>query len=280
MLAADGRHQLLADADAEERGAARDHARLDRLEEAGDGGEAGAAVGEGADAGQDDALGREHDVGVGGDDDGSAAAGLGGHALEALLGRVQVAARVVDDRGGHPPSVPLVEGTPAGAGVGLDGFAQRAGDGLEAGLGDVVAVGAVEEGDVEGEAGVHRDGGEELADELGVEGADLRAREIDLPDEERPAGEVERGADEGFVHRQQAGAVAADAGLVTERPGERPAERDADVLDGVVVVDMQIAGGAGRRGRSSRGGRAGRACGRRSRRRWRCRAARCRRGRA
>ena len=57
VLAADGRQHLLADADAEEGRAAADRALLDRLEEAGDGEEAGAAVGEGADAGQHDAVG-------------------------------------------------------------------------------------------------------------------------------------------------------------------------------------------------------------------------------
>ena len=70
------------------------------------------------------------------------------------------------------------------------------------------------------------------------------AGKLDLPDEVRPAGEVEGGADQRLVHRQQAGAVAADAALVAERLGQGPAEGDADVLDGVVVVDVQVAGGA------------------------------------
>ncbi len=36
-------------------------------------------------------------------------------------------------------------------------------------------------------------------------------------------------------------AEAAYAGLVAERPGERLPQRDADVLDGVMRVDVQIA---------------------------------------
>ena len=43
---------------------------------------------------------------------------------------------------------------------------------------------------------------------------------------------------------------------------ERLAERDADVLDRVVGVDVQVALGLDRRGRSGRGARPGRACGR------------------
>ena len=45
---------------------------------------------------------------------------------------------------------------------------------------------------------------------------------------------------------EEAGAVAADAALVAEGLRERAAEGDADVLDGVVVVDVEVAGGAGR----------------------------------
>ena len=93
-----------------------------------------------------------------------------------------------------------------------------------------------------------------------------------LPDQERPPREVERRPHQRVVHRQMAGAVAPDAALVPQRLRQRPPEGDADVLDGVVVVDVQVALGRAPSGRSARAGRAGRACGRRSRRRWRSRA--------
>ena len=52
------RHQLHADADAEERAAARAHRFFQRLDHAGDRVEAAPAIGEGADAGQHDLIGR------------------------------------------------------------------------------------------------------------------------------------------------------------------------------------------------------------------------------
>ena len=69
LLAAFGGHQLHADADAEERHAAPDDALFQHLDHAGDRIEAGAAIGEGADAGQHDAVGAADDLDVVGDDD-------------------------------------------------------------------------------------------------------------------------------------------------------------------------------------------------------------------
>ena len=61
--------------------------------------------------------------------------------------------------------------------------------------------------------------------------------------EVRPAGEVDRGLHEHLVHRDRGVAVAGDAALVAQRLGERLAQRDRDVLDGVVGVDVQVAVG-------------------------------------
>ena len=49
---------------------------------------------------------------------------------------------------------------------------------------------------------------------------------------------------ERLVHGQQERAVAADAALVAERLAQRLAEREADVLDRVVPVDVEVAAGA------------------------------------
>ena len=68
MLQAALGHQLHADADAQERRAAAGRG-LDRLAHAGDGGEAGGAVGEGALAGQHDTVGGGDDGRIGGDGD-------------------------------------------------------------------------------------------------------------------------------------------------------------------------------------------------------------------
>ena len=55
-----------------------------------------------------------------------------------------------------------------------------------------------------------------------------------------------RDAGQRLVHRQQAIGVAGQPALVAERLSQRLAERDADVLDRVVIVDVQVALGAHR----------------------------------
>ena len=63
----------------------------------------------------------------------------------------------------------------------------------------------------------------------------------DVPLDARPARQVERDVDQRLVERVPTAGEPADAGLVAERLGERLAERDRDVLDGVVGVDVQVA---------------------------------------
>ena len=88
---------------------------------------------------------------------------------------------------------------------------------------------------------VHRQRAEEFLEQLGVHLADLRLLEGDVPGDERAAGEVDRGLGQRLVHRHQRLAEAADAALVAERLRQRLAEHDADILGGVVEVDMQVA---------------------------------------
>ena len=73
--------------------------------------------------------------------------------------------------------------------------------------------------------------------------------------QERPAGDVDGDPRQRLVHRQVHVGVAADAAPVAERLAHRLAERDADILDRVVVVDVQVA----RRRRRSRSNSAWRA---------------------
>ena len=56
-----------------------------------------------------------------------------------------------------------------------------------------------------------------------------------------PAGEIDHHARQRLVERHVGVAVAADALLVADRLGDRLAERDADVFDRVVAVDVQVA---------------------------------------
>ncbi len=109
-----------------------------------------------------------------------------------------------------------------------------------------MAVGAVERLDMEGQPGMDRESLEELANQLNVEVADLLGRKADVEDEERPPRNVERDPRQRFIHRQEAVGIADDAALVAERFGERLAERNADVLDRVVLIDLEVALGADR----------------------------------
>ena len=69
----------------------------------------------------------------------------------------------------------------------------------------------------------------------------------------RPLRSIGRDA-ERLVHRHDEVAGAVDAAAVAERGRHRLAERDADVFDGVVLVDVEVAGRAQLAGRSRRGG--------------------------
>ena len=133
---------------------------------------------------------------------------------------------------------------------GSSAFAWRnaPGEGLELGLGDVVRVAPAEHRDVHGEAGVegdrledvpHHRPGEVAADEVVLESGRLaRVHEV------RATRDVDDGLGERLVERHERVAVAGDAALVAERLADGLAEHDADVLDGVVHVDLDVAAGA------------------------------------
>ncbi len=119
--------------------------------------------------------------------------------------------------------------------------AQRARQRLEARLGDVVRVLAIEQFEVQADAGVHREGLEEFLEQLGVDLPDLVAREAHLPDQVGPVAQVDRGARQRFVHRNIGVAEADDAGIAAHGFLERLAQHDADVFHRVVLVDVEVA---------------------------------------
>jgi hypothetical protein len=83
-------------------------------------------------------------------------------------------------------------------GVDFHRGAERAGGGLEDAFGDVVAVAAVVEDDVQVAQRVGREGLPEIEDQFAVEVADFGRGEVGLEDEVRPAAEVDGGGDERF----------------------------------------------------------------------------------
>src|SRR5665213_1164418 len=100
------RHQLHADTDAEERLAAANHLLFQRLDHTGQRREAALTIGEGADAGQDDARRRAHRLGIAGDRDVGIEAGLARRALQRLRRRAQIAGAVIDDGNDHFSGIP------------------------------------------------------------------------------------------------------------------------------------------------------------------------------
>src|SRR5438093_766012 len=121
------------------------------------------------------------------------------------------------------------------------GVGERAADGLEHRLRDVVEIVAVVHDHVQGELGVDSKGAEELLQEVEVEVRHATSRHRDAEDEERAPRQVHGRRDERLVHRDETGAVAHDALLVAERQTERLPEHDADVLDRMVLVHLDVA---------------------------------------
>ena len=80
-----------------------------------------------------------------------------------------------------------------------------------------------------------------MGEVLAGERAERLAREAELDDRARPAGQVDHGARERLVERRVGRAEARDAAPLAERLIERLAEREGAVLDGVVIVDLEVA---------------------------------------
>src|SRR5690606_10259424 len=114
-------------------------------------------------------------------------------------------------------------------------------EGLEDGLALVMRVLSAQVVDVQRDLRVIDEAAEELGGEVDVEAADERARERHVPLQPGTSGEIDDDARERLVERNVGMAVATDALLVADRARDRLAERDADVLDRVVRVDVQVA---------------------------------------
>src|SRR5688572_14679758 len=96
--------------------------------------------------------------------------------------------------------------------------------------------------DVEVAARAGRECPPEFLGQLTVEGAEQLARHVRLPEEERPAAQVDGRRYQRLVHRDRGVAVAPNARLVAQGLLHRLAQADADILDGVMRIDVQVAG--------------------------------------
>ena len=130
-----------------------------------------------------------------------------------------------------------------GARIDLHRHAQRAAEGLERRLRLMVGVVAPNGVDMQRHAGVIDQSLEELAHQVHIEVADRGAHERQRENQSRSPGQIDHHARQRLVERYVGMAVAANALLVADGSGQRLAERNADVLDRMVGVDVQVAGG-------------------------------------
>ena len=85
-----------------------------------------------------------------------------------------------------------------------------------------------------------------MRDQRGGHLADQRRVEFGLDDGIGPPAEIDHHARQGFIHRHIGRSHARDPLAIAQRFVQRAAQADRHVFDGVVRVDVQIAGGLDR----------------------------------
>ena len=84
------------------------------------------------------------------------------------------------------------------------------------GLGDVVAVQAMQHINVQGDPAMRAERLEKLPYQFAVELPDFCSRQVHIPDQEGPRRQIKRGTHQGIVHWEQARAVSANAAFVAQ----------------------------------------------------------------
>ena len=82
---------------------------------------------------------------------------------------------------------------------------------------------------------------EEFLDQLGVHRAQHRPLEAHAPAQIGAARKIDHRIHQRFIHRHAGLAETGDPAFLADRIGQRLAEHDADILDRMVCIDMQIA---------------------------------------
>src|SRR5262249_39837347 len=128
--------------------------------------------------------------------------------------------------------------------VDLRGLIEGARQRLEAGFDDVVRVASLNLIEMQIHADLIGQGQEEVMNQLGIEITDSWLLDRQVVGEERASAQVDDDRNQCFVERPRRVAEAADAVLFTERLAKRFAERQPDIFDGVMLVDVEVALGA------------------------------------
>ena len=94
---------------------------------------------------------------------------------------------------------------------------------------------------VEGDAGTPGKGQPEFLHKLAVKAADFFRGNFQTVGKVTSAGDIHGGLDQRLIHGQQEAAVAGDAALFTQSIGKCLTQTDANVLNGVVIINLYIA---------------------------------------
>ncbi|GAF25239.1 Mg-dependent DNase [Moorella thermoacetica Y72] len=137
-----------------------------------------------------------------------------------------------DTFGGGYPLLPLVQG---------DGLPDGPTQGFEQGFRQVVGVMAGQLPDVEGQPAVIHHGPQELLHQLRLQAANPARGEFQAPGQVGTAAEIQGYQHQGLVHGYQGTAVTANPLLIPQGLFYGLSEADAYILDGVVVIYLQIA---------------------------------------
>lgn len=124
----------------------------------------------------------------------------------------------------------------------LDRHSQAASGALEDGLGDVMVVTSVMDVNVEV---AQRVGGQRLPkvfDQFRIEFTDLLGGERRIENQEVASAQIPNGAAQSLFHWQSEVTIASDSLFVANRLADRLTNADTSVFDGVMLIDMQIAG--------------------------------------
>lgn len=118
---------------------------------------------------------------------------------------------------------------------------QGAAKSLENGLGDMMGIDAFQVVDMQSHPGVVDESLEKLVKQIDVKRTDHAARKKNVITQTRTAGKIHHDPRQSFIQRHIGMAVTDYAFLVADGPGESLAQGNANVFDGMVRVDMQIA---------------------------------------
>ena len=160
---------------------------------------------------------------------------------ERVLHRAQIPGAVIENRNHNNP---LVEGNWSfNRAIRRARIAHGPRETLEDRLDLVMVRPSIQNLGVQIRARVIHEAAEEIFDQFGLQIAHQPDSHAILIHQRRPPAEIDRHHRQRFVHRQHEVARAIDAFAVPERLREQLSQRDADVFDRVVLVDIQVPGG-------------------------------------